>query len=83
VVSELKLTAEQRDRIRTIEDETLFGLMRGGRPTAPGGDSGVKERSANEGILAVLTDEQVRRWRPMTGEALKSPITPFPPPSVP
>jgi hypothetical protein len=81
VVSELKLTAEQRDQIRTIEDETLFGWMRGARPAAPaesGATPGARDRTANKRILAVLTDEQVRRWRAMTGEALKGPITPFP-----
>lgn len=72
----MTLTAEQRDQIRTIEDETLFGWMRGARPAA----SGARDRTANERLLAVLTDEQVRRWRAITGEALKSPITPFPPP---
>jgi hypothetical protein len=75
VVAELKLTAEQRDRIRTIEDGALFGWMRG--------ESGVKDRTANERVFAVLTEEQVRRWRAMTGGALKGPITPFPPPAAP
>jgi serine/threonine protein kinase len=73
VVAELELTAEQRDQIRTIEDETLFGWMRGAAP-------GARDRTANERILAVLTEEQVRRWRVMTGEALKNPIAPFPAP---
>jgi hypothetical protein len=81
VVAELKLTAEQRDQIRTVEDEILFGWMRGARRAASG-ESGAApaagERTANERILAILRDEQVRRWREMTGEPLKSPITPFP-----
>jgi hypothetical protein len=72
VVAELKLTAEQRDRIRTIEDETLFGWRRGAR-----------KKTADERILSVLTEEQVGRWRAMTGEPLKGPITPFPPPPTP
>jgi serine/threonine protein kinase len=75
VVSELELTAEQRDQIRTIEDETLFGWMRG--------ESGAKDRTVSERVLAVLTEEQTRRWEAMTGEVLKSPITPFPPPPAP
>jgi hypothetical protein len=77
VVAELKLTAEQRDQIRTIEDETLLGWMKGARPAAR--ESGSRDRPANERIVAVLTDEQVRRWRAMTGEPLRSAITPFPP----
>jgi hypothetical protein len=74
VVSELELTAEQRDQIRTIEDETLFGWMRGPRPnTTPG----TQEKSANERLLAVLTENQVRRWQALTGEPVKFPIAPF------
>jgi eukaryotic-like serine/threonine-protein kinase len=76
VVAELELTAEQRDQIRTIEDETLFGWMKGVRPAAPG-ESGPRDRPANERILAVLTDEQVQRWRTMTGEPVNFPIAPF------
>jgi hypothetical protein len=82
VVAELKLTAEQREQVRTIEEEALFGWMRGARPAAPG-EPGTRDRTANERIRAVLTDEQVRRWRALTGEALKSRITPFPPPPAP
>jgi serine/threonine protein kinase len=85
VVSELELTAEQRDQIRTIEDETFFGWMRGARPAAPDGDSGTatgaRDRPANERLIAVLTEEQVHRWRALTGEALKTPVTLFPPPA--
>ncbi len=81
VVAELELTAQQRDRIRTIQDEALFSWMRGPRPSTPGGASRPafgKDKTANECIVAVLTEEQLRRWRAMTGEALKVPITPFP-----
>ena len=74
VVAELELTAEQRDRIRTIEEEALFGWMRGPRPsTTPG----TPEKSANERLVAVLTEDQVRRWKAMTGEPTKVPIAPF------
>jgi hypothetical protein len=74
VVAELQPTAEQRDQIRTIEDETLFGWMRGPRPnTTPG----TQEKSANERLVAVLTEDQVRRWKAMTGEPAKVPIAPF------
>src|SRR5262249_51271286 len=45
VVAELRLTPEQRDQIRTIEDEALFGWMRG--------ESGARNRTANERIVAV------------------------------
>ncbi len=81
MVAELQLTAQQREQIRTIQDEALFSWMRGPRPTTSGSASRPafgKEKSANERIVAVLTEEQLRRWRAMTGEAPKVPITPFP-----
>ena len=87
MVSELKLTPEQREQIRTIEDEALFGWMRSARPAAPGGSSGAamgtRDKRGMERIVAVLTEEQVRRWRAITGEALKTPVTLFTPPPAP
>jgi hypothetical protein len=83
VVAELQLTADQRDRIRTIEEDALFGWMR--RP--PTGDSAkdpeARPGSANERILAVLTEEQVRRWRALTGRVISAAIMPFPAPAAP
>jgi hypothetical protein len=74
VVAELKLTAEQREQIRTIEEGALFGWMRGPRPnTTPG----AREKSANERLVAVLREDQVRRWKALTGEPAKFPIAPF------
>ena len=61
VVSELNLTPEQREQIRTIEEETLFGWMRG--PAAGEVAAGVQEKTTNDRLLAVLTDEQVRCWK--------------------
>src|SRR5262249_11796278 len=82
VISELKITADQRDRIRTIEQDALFGWMRRPRPGSPPGDSAqspaARQGPANERILAVLTEEQVRRWRAMTGPAISAAIVPFP-----
>jgi serine/threonine protein kinase len=71
VASELKLTAEQREQIRVIEEEAIFGKGPGNR-----------ERSANERIVAVLSEEQVQRWKAMTGEPMKAAIRPFSPPPV-
>ncbi len=84
VVAELKLTAEQREQIRTIEDEVLFGWMRGPRLAAgASGAAGARDKRAKERMLAVLTEEQVQRWRTLTGPAVKTPVTLFPPPPAP
>jgi serine/threonine protein kinase len=74
VVSELKLTPEQREQIRTIEEEAFFGWMRGPRPGKP---PAAQEKTTNDRLLAVLTDDQVRRWKALTGEPVKYPIVPF------
>jgi hypothetical protein len=76
VVAELNLTTEQREQVRTIEEEALFGWMRGPRTGGPG----TREKSVNERLVGVLTEEQARRWRALTGEPLKKAISPFPPP---
>ncbi len=74
VVSELNLTPEQREQIRTIEEETIFGWMRGPRAGKP---AGAQEKTTNDRLLAVLTEEQVRLWQTLTGEPAKFPIAPF------
>jgi hypothetical protein len=83
VVAGLKLTPEQRDRIRTIEDQALFGWMRHPRPDNSANAADARRKSANDRIVAVLTPEQVRRWKTLTGAPLESAITPFPPPPTP
>jgi serine/threonine protein kinase len=73
VVAELNLTPQQREQIRTIEEEALFGWMRGRSGKPPG----APEKSTNDRLLAVLTAEQLRRWRSLTGEPLRFAIVPF------
>jgi hypothetical protein len=79
VVSELRLTPEQREQIRTIEEEAMVARMRGPRPGKP---PGALEKTTNDRLLAVLTEEQVRRWKALTGEPAKFPIAPFGAPDV-
>jgi hypothetical protein len=74
VVAELKLTQEQREQIRMMEEEAIFGWLRGpsqGKPT------GAREKSTNERLLAVLTEEQARRWKALAGEPVTFAIVPF------
>lgn len=90
VAAALKLTAEQRERIRAIDEETFGGPPRGKmRPGAPMEDlrkaHEQRVRAAVERILALLTSEQGRRWQEMTGEPFKGPMPflpfgPFGPP---
>ena len=74
VVSELKLSLEQREQIRTIEEEALWGWMRGPQAGKP---PGVPEKTINDRLLAVLTEEQRGRWKALTGVPAKYSITQF------
>lgn len=76
VVSELKLTSQQRERIRMIEEEAYFGWMKK-QPENGGKTPGFEGRSVNERIVALLTEEQLRKWKGMTGEPMEAEIAPF------
>jgi hypothetical protein len=75
VVAELKLTAEQREQIRTLEEEAALDWMKHHRPGSPPAAPGAWGKAASDRIAAVLTPEQHERWKAMTGEPLKVPIT--------
>jgi hypothetical protein len=82
VAARLRLTPDQRERIRVIEDDAAFGWMRALGRIQPGhGEAGQppdpKERTTEQRLLAVLTDEQARTWRALTGEPVKGPLVPF------
>jgi serine/threonine protein kinase len=83
VAASLKLTAEQRERIRAIEADTFFGPAEPLRPGfAPPPSRKVFEqrlRAAVDRIQALLTEEQAKRWKEMTGEPFKGPLPGFPP----
>jgi serine/threonine protein kinase len=87
VAAQLGLTPDQRERIRVIEDDAAFGWMRamGRMPSSEIRQPEAKDRSTNQRLLAVLTDEQVRKWSAMTGEPVKGTLLPFgapiPPPA--
>ncbi len=79
VVEALALTPGQRERIRAIEEEILFGQLRemraGKLPEGPGNPAGAP---AMDRILAVLTAEQSQRWRELAGEPIRGPLSAFP-----
>ena len=80
VVEALGLTPAQRERIRAIEDEALFGQIREMQSGRPLEDAG---KPAMERILAVLTAEQARRWNELAGEPIRGPLSAFPMPFRP
>ena len=75
----LRLTDAQRDRIHSIEEEGFVEMLRTFRPdlmsAVPTTSAGTKDRpSMNERILTVLTEEQLRSWRQVTGVPFKGPV---------
>ena len=77
VVEALGLSPEQRERIRAIEDRTLFAQMREMQSGKPFEDHG---KSAMGHLLAELTDEQVHRWNELAGDPIRGPLSAFPSP---
>jgi eukaryotic-like serine/threonine-protein kinase len=80
VVEALALTPGQRERIRAIEEELLFGQMRE-MQSGKAPDNAVKPLV--ERILAVLAADQAERWKEMAGEPILGPLSPFPAPFRP
>jgi eukaryotic-like serine/threonine-protein kinase len=81
IMDDLKLTPDQRKRIRELRDAAMpWG--RGGPPPFDG-DPGHRRQVTMEQeldqILALLTPEQMKRWRDLTGEPLERPIRFRPP----
>ncbi|MDR3632509.1 MAG: serine/threonine-protein kinase [Isosphaeraceae bacterium] len=79
VVEALGLAPEQRERIRAIEEEILFGQLRemqSGKAPEGAGKPGSSE--AIDRILSILSVEQARRWREMAGEPIRGPLSAFP-----
>jgi hypothetical protein len=50
--------------------------------TAHGGRKARNSGPLRASLLAILTEEQVHRWKAITGERLMVPIAPFSPPPV-
>jgi serine/threonine protein kinase len=76
IAAVLKLTAEQRERIRAIEAET-FGRGRrvGDAPGAPKKSREELRRLAVQEIQEeVLTEVQQEKWKEMTGEPFQGPM---------
>jgi eukaryotic-like serine/threonine-protein kinase len=80
VVEALGLTPKQRERIRAIEEESLFSQMREMRSGKAPEESG---KPAMERIVAVLSEEQSRRWKEMAGEPIRGALNAFPTPFRP
>jgi hypothetical protein len=77
VVAALGLTAQQRERIRGLEEayyvEVLGKIWPGGLPKELRQGTGEDGKPAIERVLALLTPGQARRWKEMTGEPFQGP----------
>ena len=77
----LGLTDEQRDRVRTIGLEEFLVVARAFRPELLPANADKEpapklKLSLNERLLGLLTDEQARKWREVTGAPFKGPVRP-------
>ncbi len=80
VVEALGLTPGQRERIRALEEESLFSQMRDLHAGKAPDDAG---KPAMERIVAVLTEEQARRWKELAGAPIRGQLSAFPAPFRP
>ncbi|WP_010585940.1 serine/threonine protein kinase [Schlesneria paludicola] len=69
VATALQLTGEQQERARVIEDGILVNSLRTAQSQNQGDESidGRQFLSANQRALAILTDQQLVKWREITG----------------
>jgi hypothetical protein len=78
VATALSLSDEQKDKIRSIQQEARTGRGQGGggRPSEEELKKREEARKAtNEKVLNVLTAEQKTKWKEMTGEPFKGEIS--------
>ena len=78
VVEALGLAPGQRERIRAIEEESLFSQMR--EMQFGEGRRGRPASRRWSGSWACLTAEQARRWKEMAGEPIRGTLNAFPTP---
>jgi hypothetical protein len=81
VAAALKLTSKQRQAIRVIDEKLLFTTMKawkgfGGPNVDPVAIANEQKRrdEAMDDILNLLTPEQKRQWKEMTGEPFRGPV---------
>jgi hypothetical protein len=77
VVEALGLTLAQRERIRAIEEESVFRQIRDARSGKATEDTG---KSAMDRIRGALSPEQARRWHDLAGVPIRGPLSVFPMP---
>lgn len=76
VVTALKLTQTQRDRLNQLEMELAPFPGEGGRPRGPSSPESADERArtAMQQMLLVLTPDQMALWNAMTGKPYAGPL---------
>ncbi len=83
VVDKLGLSPDQRARIRTVEQDVFFGWGQGGGKGAVWRSWEQKVEAATNQILALLSADQVKRWKELIGDPLVGNVTRFPLPMSP
>jgi serine/threonine protein kinase len=82
VVSALRLTAKQQEKIHEIQDRAFGWGKHGGRPKGADKATGPRKfedvvRATVAEMVSVLTAQQARRWQVLTGEPFRGHINMF------
>jgi len=71
VAEELKLTADQKEKLKALQDDAqgkMRQAMSGGNREEARGKIADLRKATNEKMLELLTDEQKTKWKELTGE---------------
>ena len=73
----LKLTADQKDRLRAIEAEKYRNVFFDRNRKEPGATEAHEDsaKSAMQKMLAVLSPDQLQQWRSLTGKPYEGPMS--------
>lgn len=74
VARSLKLNAEQKERLRAIEVEMFRGFFDRSRKESPKSDGVDVVKATMQQMLAVLSAEQLQKWKILTGKPYQGPL---------
>jgi len=74
VANTLKLTPDQKQRLRTIEFELMSPRGNGPHRGPPGDASDERVKATLQNMLAVLTNDQLAQWQTLVGKPYEGPM---------
>jgi serine/threonine protein kinase len=74
VANALKLTPDQKQRLRTIEFESMAPRGNGPHRGSPGDGPDERVKATLQNMLTVLTDDQLAQWQALVGKPYEGPM---------